>query len=95
MDVEMLPVDLIELVSTIMGCLIVLIPVLGLMLRFAARPLVDALVASRGEGARPADIDALKMRVEALEHEARTLAESPVQRQLGAPSTGEPLSLRP
>jgi hypothetical protein len=95
MDVEMLPVDLIEVVSVVMGSLIVLIPLLGLLLRFAARPLVEALVASRGEGARPADIDALKMRVEALEHEVRTLAESPAQRRLGAPASGEALSLRP
>jgi hypothetical protein len=95
MDVEMLPIDLIEVVSVVLGCLIVIIPLLGLLLRFAARPLVDALVASRGEGAKPADIDALKIRVEALEHEVRTVAESPAPRRLGAPSTGEPLPLRP
>jgi cell division protein FtsB len=95
MDVEMLPVDLIEVVSVVMGCLIAIIPLFGLLIRFAARPLVDALVASRGDGAKPADIDALKMRVEALEHEVRTLAESPMQRRLRASTAGEPLPLRP
>jgi cell division protein FtsB len=71
---DTLPVDLVEMVAAIMGSLLVLIPVLGLAIRFAARPLVDALVASKGEGARPVDIDALKMRIEALEHEVKDLS---------------------
>ncbi len=94
MDMEMLPVDLIEVVSVIMGSLIVLIPLLGLLLRFAARPLVDALVASRGEGARPVDIDALKTRVEALEHEVRMLSESSAS-LLEVPRSSQPVPLRP
>jgi hypothetical protein len=94
MEMEMLPVDLIEVVSVIMGSLIVLIPLLGLLLRFAARPLVDALVASRGEGARPVDIDALKTRVEALEHEVQMLSESSTS-LLEAPRSSQPVPLRP
>ena len=70
---ETLPIDLTQLVAAIMGTLLVLIPVLGLAIRFAARPLVDTLVASKGEGARPADLQALRMRVEALEHEVQDL----------------------
>jgi hypothetical protein len=92
MNFDTLPVDLTELVGVTLGCLIALIPILGLMLRFAAKPLVEALVASRGEGARPADIDALKVRVEALEHGVRTLS-TPVLPRLGNPP--EPTSLRP
>ena len=45
---ETLPVDLVEVVGAIMGSLLVLIPVLGLAVRFAARPLVDALVREQG-----------------------------------------------
>ncbi len=71
---ETLPVDLVGMVAAIMGSLLVLIPVLGLAIRFTARPLVDALVASKGEGARPADLDALTMRIDALEHEVKELA---------------------
>jgi cell division protein FtsB len=56
-----------------MGSLLVLIPVLGLAVRFAAKPLVDALVATRGDGARPGDLAALKARIEALEHEVKDL----------------------
>ena len=86
---DTLPVDLTQLVASIMGMLLVLIPALGLAIRFAARPLVDALVASRGEGARPGDLGALKMRVEALEHEVKELSGQT------APRLPEPIPLRP
>lgn len=81
---DTLPIDLTQMVAAIMGSLLVLIPVLGLAIRFAARPLVDALVASRGEGARPADLQALRTRVEALEHEVKELS-GPPQRALTSP----------
>jgi hypothetical protein len=89
---ETLPVDLTSLVAAIMGSLLVLIPVLGLAVRFAAKPLVDALVASRGEGARPGDLSALKTRIEALEHEVKDLTAAP-----GRPALPEsrPIPLRP
>ena len=86
---DTLPVDLTQLVAAIMGSLLVLIPVLGLAVRFAARPLVDALVASRGEGAGPADLGALKMRIDALEHEVKELEGR------SAPRLPEPIPLRP
>ncbi len=91
---ETLPVDLVELVGAVMGLLLVLIPVLGLAVRFAARPLVDALVATRGDGARPADLDALKARIEALEHELKELSGGGEQAR---PSFAEPrpVPLRP
>jgi len=81
---DTLPIDLVQMVAAIMGSLLVLIPVLGLAIRFAARPVVDALVAGKGDGARPADLDALKMRVEALEHEVQELS-GQAQRSLPAP----------
>jgi len=70
---ETLPVDLTQLVASVLGALLVLIPVLGLAVRFAAKPLVEALVATRGEGARPADLDALRTRIAALEAEVKDL----------------------
>ena len=89
---DTLPVDLTQLVAAIMGLLLVLIPVLGLAVRFAARPLVDALVATRGEGARPGDLAALKSRVEALEREVKDLTGG-----AGRPALPEarPIPLRP
>ena len=86
---DTLPVDLNQLVASIMGMLLVLIPVLGLAVRFAAKPLVEALVATRGEGARSTDLDALKMRIEALEHEVKALEGR------SAPRLPEPIPLRP
>ncbi|HVP63038.1 MAG TPA: hypothetical protein VMT11_20950 [Myxococcaceae bacterium] len=86
---ETLPVDLVEMVAAIMGTLLVLIPVLGLTIRFAARPLVDALVAAKGQGSRPADLDALKMRVAALEHEVKELSGQ------SARALPQPVPLRP
>jgi hypothetical protein len=69
-----LPIDLVEMVAAVMGLLLVLIPALGLTIRLAARPLVEALVANKGEGARPAELNALRMRVEALGHEVHELS---------------------
>lgn len=90
---ETLPVDLTELVAAIMGSLLVLIPVLGLAVRFAAKPLVDALVATRGDGARPVDLAALKARIEALEHEVKDLTGGAGRRP--ALPDARPIPLRP
>lgn len=71
---DTLPIDLVQMVAAIMGSLLVLIPVLGLAIRFAARPVVDALVAGKGQGAHPGDLEGLKIRIEALEHEVKDLS---------------------
>lgn len=89
---ETLPIDLTQLVAAIMGSLLVLIPVLGLAVRFAAKPLVDALVATRGEGARPHNLTALKTRIDALEHEVKDLTGPPAAPALPDP---RPIPLRP
>jgi len=89
---ETLPIDLTELVAAIMGSLLVLIPVLGLAVRFAAKPLVEALVATRGEGARPTDLAALRTRIETLEHEVKDLTGRPPSPALPDP---RPIPLRP
>jgi cell division protein FtsB len=89
---DTLPIDLTQLMAAIMASLLVLIPVLGLAIRFAARPFADALVASRGEGARPADLQALRTRIDALEHEVKQLTGG-----LARPALPEahPIPLRP
>jgi len=56
---ETLPINLTEMVTAVMAMMLALIPVVGLVVRFAAKPVVEALLATRGEGARPADLDAL------------------------------------
>ncbi len=40
---ELVPIDLVGLVATIMGISIVLVPVIGLTARFALKPTVEAL----------------------------------------------------
>jgi cell division protein FtsB len=89
---DTLPIDLTQLMAAIMASLLVLIPVLGLAIRFAAKPFADALVASRGEGARPADLEALRTRIDALEHEVKELNGG-----AGRPALPEarPIPLRP
>ena len=86
---DMLPVDLTQLVAAMMAILLVLIPVLGLAIRFAASHWWTRCVASRGRGAHPADLEALKIRIDALEHEVKELAGS------SAPRLPEPIPLRP
>jgi hypothetical protein len=89
---DTLPIDLTQLVAAIMTSLLVLIPVLGLAIRFSARPFVDALVASRGEGARPADLEALRTRIDALEHEVKDLTGGAARPAL---PDARPIPLRP
>jgi len=85
---DTLPIDLPELVAAVMGSLLVLIPVLGLALRWAAKPLAEALAASRGPAARPVDLEGLKIRIEALEHEVQQLAPGAEVRALPPPARG-------
>jgi len=89
---ETLPIKLTEMVSAVMAMMVVLIPVIGLVIRLAAKPVVEALVAARGEGARPADLEALKTRIEALEHEVRDLTGRAAAPALPDP---RPIPLRP
>ena len=89
---ETLPIELTEMVSAVMAMMVVLIPVFGLVVRLAAKPVVEALLAARGEGARPADLEALKTRIEALEHEVMDLTG-----RVAAPALPDPrpIPLRP
>ena len=48
---EVSPINLTELVAVMMGCSIVLIPVLAVSLRFALRPIVEAIWKHRKEDA--------------------------------------------
>jgi len=74
---EFRPVDLPELVGVFMGMMLVLVPVMGATLRFAAKPLVEALVASglfqRTVIAPEADSARLERRVLELEQELSKL----------------------
>lgn len=79
MDLQ--PDDLKELIGMTLGMLVVLIPVTGFTIRFAAKPLVDALVQSGllarpAERASEADVARLQRRVLELEQQVAKLRTS-------------------
>ena len=66
---EIQPIDLTALVSVTLGILVVLVPVIGFTVRFAIKPIADALGRSR-EGSGPArELELLAARVRELEEE--------------------------
>jgi len=90
---QVLPVDLVALVSSILGISVVLVPVIGLTARFALKPAVEAL--GKVFEARSLDetVRILERRVELQEHQIESLQDSLRQlteardfdRQLAAP----------
>lgn len=70
---EIQPINVPELVGTMMALLIALIPVMGATVRFAAKPLIDALQQSGALGSRSGsnevELARLSRRVLELEQE--------------------------
>ena len=73
LGVEFLPVDVTQLVAVALGCMIPLIFVLGITMRFAAKPLVEALGKLRENGAPAKELEVLSRRVLELEQEVLRL----------------------
>lgn len=76
MDLQ--PVNLTEVIGVTLGMLVVLIPIAGATIRFAAKPLVDALVHSgllsrSGQPANDAELARLQRRVLELEQQVAKL----------------------
>lgn len=86
-------VDVIALVGTIGGLLIVLIPVAGLTARFALKPVVEAIFKVRENTTGARDAAVLERRVALLEQQLRhvegsmerLVEDSEFRRQLEAP----------
>jgi hypothetical protein len=76
LGVEFLPVDVTQLVAVALGCMIPLIFVVGLTMRFAAKPLVEALGKLRENGAPARELEVLSRRVLELEQEVLRLRAS-------------------
>jgi hypothetical protein len=76
---DFMPIDLTALVASTLGMMVVIIPVLGLTIRFAARPLVDALRSAGVLGAQQqalgggVHLELLSRRVTELEQEVARL----------------------
>lgn len=69
------PVDLVALAAVVLGILVVLIPVAGLTLRFAIKPVTEALAASRQSASDQETIRLLERRVALLEQEVNGVSE--------------------
>lgn len=91
---QILPVDLVSLVATILGISIVLVPVLGLTARFALNPAVEALAKLFEARSQEDALAILERRVELQEQEISMLNQTmrglieaqEFERRLAAPS---------
>ena len=77
LGVDFLPVNVTELVASVLGLLIPLVAVIGFTIRFAAKPLVEALGKLRENGAPAKELEVLSRRVLELEQEVLRLRASP------------------
>ncbi|HVE85937.1 MAG TPA: hypothetical protein VND93_23940 [Myxococcales bacterium] len=91
------PVDLSELFGITLAMLTVLIPVAGWTLRFALKPVVEAMMLARGRGASRDEIAVLEKRIALLERELelrRLPAAVASPDVVEAPAGGQVASLR-
>lgn len=91
-DMEVVPLNIVELVAVLLSLLSVLIPVAGLTARFALKPIVEALSVSRGgrnhDAERDAQLEILEKRMALLERQLETAALRtlpPVDAPVGTP----------
>lgn len=69
------PIDLTGLVAVILGCLMILIPVAGFTLRFAIKPITEALLAARQSGTDREAVQLIERRLALLEQEVHGVTE--------------------
>jgi hypothetical protein len=93
---QILPVDIVALVSVILGISVVLVPVIGVTARFALKPVVEALAKVFEARELDESVKILERRVELQDHQIESLQDSLKQlaearefdRQLAAPPAG-------
>ena len=73
---QILPIDIVSLVATVLGISIVLIPVLGLTARYALSPTVEALSKLFDSKSRDESLRILERRVELQEQEIAMLSQT-------------------
>jgi len=73
LGVDFLPVNVTELVAAVLALLIPLVAVIGFTIRFAAKPLVEALGKLRENGAPAKELEVMSRRVLELEQEVLRL----------------------
>jgi hypothetical protein len=98
MPPQVLPVDLTAVVAVIMGTLMFLIPIAGFTLRFAIKPITEAIARMREAGVDKQKLELIERRLALLEQEthglgdlredfSRLLEEMEFQRKLQTPPT--------
>ena len=96
------PASFVPLVATVLGIMIVLIPVTGLTLRFALKPVAETMLKLRESKSRDESVEMLERRVALLEEHLNSLDrsvnalqdESEFRRQLAAPAPAAPEAVR-
>lgn len=63
------PIDLPALVGTIIGGLFILIPTVGLTVRFALKPVIEAIASLRDTNRERVELDQLARRIAVLERQ--------------------------
>jgi hypothetical protein len=69
------PINVTALAAVILGCMTVLIPVAGLTLRYAIKPVTEALARARQGGAELESLQLLERRIALLEQEVHAVSE--------------------
>lgn len=70
-----MPIDWVALVAVVMGTLTILIPIAGFTLRFALKPVTEAVIAFRSSQGVGQEIELLEKRVSFLEQQNANLEE--------------------
>lgn len=99
---EVMPIDLVALIGTILGISIVLVPVIGLTARFALKPVVEALGRvfegrSNDESMRLMErrLELQEQQIEALQAALKQISDTQeFDRQLSAPHRADPVQSR-
>lgn len=72
---NVMPIDLVALTAVVMGCLIVLIPIAGLTLRYAIKPITEAMKKNSLDGADRETLRMIERRLSLLEQETHGIGE--------------------
>jgi predicted RNase H-like nuclease (RuvC/YqgF family) len=72
---NVMPIDLVALTAVVMGCLIVLIPIAGYTLRYAIKPITEAMKKNSLEGTDRETLRMIERRMSLLEQEVHGIGE--------------------
>lgn len=94
---QILPVDLTALIATVLGISVVLVPVIGLTVRFALHPTVEAVSRLFEHRSLEDTVGILERRIELQEHQIESLQASvrgltearEFERQLSGPKSSD------